>query len=110
MDLNSEMEFGRVIRIEQGKVLDTNLYAPELMWSNGHIEMSPEGWVLLDGYSGQYRYGGPLMHESEYIGGRMEQDILARDGIYVALVCYDLDEATEDETPDRGWAVAHLPE
>jgi hypothetical protein len=106
--LNSEMPFDHVVRVTDGVLTaEPDIHAPELRWSNGHVEMDPaEGWVLMDGYSGQFRYGGPIMHESEYIGGRMADDILARDGVFVALVCHDYDEATEDEMPTCGWAVA----
>ena len=66
------------------------------------------GWELMNGYSGQDRYAGPIMHNSEFIGGQMERDILETPGIYVALVCYwpDAEESDEDETYAEGWAVA----
>ena len=66
-------------------------------------ELSTDKWELLDGYSGQDRYSGPIMHASEYVGGRMERDILATPGVYVALVDYCLD----DSDPE-GWAVARM--
>jgi hypothetical protein len=67
------------------------------------------GWDgLMTGYTGQYGYNGPVMHESEYIGGRLSESILALPGWYVAVVVYS---ATEEQGPDgedvAGWAVAY---
>lgn len=102
-NLNQLMEFDHVIRVhEDGTVMEEpNTYAPEL--HDGELEGN--GWTLLDGYSGQYGYSGPIMHDSEYIGGGMADDILSTPGVYVALVDYPLD----DSEPE-GWAVARLNE
>lgn len=100
MKLNDVMEFDHVVMVrDDGTVTDgpAGVYAPELF--DG--ELMGEGWELLDGYSGQYRYSGPIMHSSEYIGGSMERDILAEPGMYVALVDYPSDDGEPD-----GWAVA----
>lgn len=96
--LNDQMEFDHVIEVlEGGVVIDRmDIWAPEL-----YEDEVSEGWTLMDGYSGQYRYSGPMMHQSEFIGGRMEEDILNTPGIYVALVNYPLDDSEPTE-----WAVA----
>jgi len=96
--LNDMMEFDHVIRVHaDGTVTDEpGVYAPDL-----HDDDEPIGWTLLDGYSGQYGYSGPIMHASEYIGGGLARDILATPGVYVALVNY----LSDDEEPE-GWAVA----
>lgn len=110
--LNALMEFEHVIRVNGNGTItdslpDTRDYrAPEVTWQNGTHVIEGDGWSLMDGYSGQDRYSGPVMHESEFIGGGMEQDIISTPGLYVAVVVMDLDNATEDETPDAGWAVA----
>lgn len=97
-NLNDVMEFDHVIEVHpDGSVTDSTVYPPEL---DG--ETVSDGWVLLTGYSGQYRYTGPIMHPSEYIGGGMADDILARPGRYVALVVYAYDESEPD-----GWIVAY---
>jgi hypothetical protein len=98
---NLIMNFDHVVRVhDDGTVTDEpHAYAPELC--DGEIVGT--GWTLLDGYSGQYGYAGPIMHASEYIGGGMARDILATPGVYVALVDYPSD----DSEPD-GWAVARL--
>lgn len=107
--LNDLMEFDHVIRVhEDGTISEPeNVWAPEVTWSEGTHHVSGDGWSLLSGYSGQYGYAGPVMHDPEYIGGRMEEDIIATPGYYVAVVVSDVDNATEDETPYAGWAVAH---
>ena len=102
--LNEIMDFDHVIEVrEDGAVWDRpDIFAPELY----DEILSPEsGWTLLNGWSGQDRYSGPIMHASEYIGGRMESWILANPGIYVALVAYYTPE-DEDDDDVGGWAVA----
>lgn len=97
--LSHVMEFDRVIRVHaDGTVSFPNdIWAPEL--HDG--DLLGDEWGLLDGYSGQYRYSGPMMHQSEFIGGQMARDILERPGYYVALVNYEID----DDEPTE-WAVA----
>lgn len=103
MDLASLMDFDHVIEVlPDGTVRERgDIYAPELY--DGVLE-SGTGWTLLTGYTGQYSYNGPVMHNSEYIGGRLASDILAEPGVYVALVNGTLENDTEPE----GWAVARL--
>lgn len=97
-NLNEVMEFSHIIRVHaDGTVTDSpvSLYLDEAVgmylvndeteeWADDfHI---PEGWELMNGYSGQDRYSGPVMHVSESIGGGMARDILETPGDYVALV------------------------
>ena len=103
--LNALMEFDHVIRVNSDGTVDEPfvLHIPEIS-----DETVTPGWTLLNGYSGQYGYSGPIMHSSEYIGGGMARDILAEPGLYVALVAYG---STDDESDDEddnviGWAVA----
>lgn len=122
MALNDVMEFDHVVTVHaDGTVTDgpANLYAPDL-YGNYHGDtdgewlscMLNQDWQLITrGYSGQHGYNGPVMHNSEFIGGGLERDILARPGHYVAIVCQWLPEAGGDEDADsiEGWAVAFLP-
>lgn len=111
VDLHDVMEFEHVIAVYQdGTVTDApaNLYAPECYW-NGfgdgqHIE-SGTGWELLNGFSGQHGYSGPIMHASEYIGAGLADYIREHPGYYVSVVCDVLDE------PDSpaGWTIAYRP-
>jgi hypothetical protein len=104
--LSHLMEFDRVIEVlADGSVIDRpDIYAPSLY--DGDLDTHHDKpWALLDGYSGQDRYSGPMMHQSEFIGGRMARDILDEPGIYVALVNYELDDSEPTE-----WAVARMEE
>lgn len=104
-DLNDRMSFDHVIEVRaDGSITDrADIYAPECCDDGraGIDYAGAKGWTALDGYSGQDRYSGPIMHASEYIGGRMAADIASEPGIYVAVVISDLDD---DEHPS-GWAV-----
>lgn len=75
------------------------------------IEHDPgeAGWALMSGYSGQHGYSGPWMHESEFIGGRMAEDILSTPGLYVAIYPATVDFVGEVHEPDT-WAVAYISE
>lgn len=109
MALNDIMEFDHVIRVDDdGNVHDDvmGVYAPDVRDDYPYgddINVSGEGWSLMDGYSGQDRYSGPIMHPSEFIGGGMERDILASPGYYVAVVVYNYEDGDDNVS---GWAVA----
>lgn len=110
-ELNDVMEFDHVVRVhDDGTVSDSDthdIWAPDLsddeLDEYSHIESQPKGWRLMNGYSGQYGYSGPLMHQSEFIGGRMARDIMATPGLYVALV----NDPADDSEPTE-WAVAYI--
>jgi hypothetical protein len=106
--LNDRMEFDHVVRVDtEGRVTDApEWWAPSL--NDGELDDGGAGWELLGGYSGQYGYPGPIMHTSEYIGGAMERDILARPGLYVSLVDYVTSDDADESPEPAGWAVAYL--
>jgi hypothetical protein len=102
--LNEIMEFDHVVEVrENGTVSDgpPGVYAPDL-WDG---ELQGDGWTLMSGYTGQ-QDGGDIMHESEFIGGGLERDILTNPGLYVALVAYYTPEDEDNENNVGGWAVA----
>jgi hypothetical protein len=109
--LGDLMEFNTVIEVDDsGRVkFRPDLYAPDVYETDDGTAVDGTGWDLLDGYSGQYLYSGPVMHPSEYIGGLLARDILDSPGIYAAVVVDDYTEATLDD-PDSdnvaGWAIA----
>lgn len=107
-DINAIMSFDRVIEVkEDGSIIDSKEYAPCLLgeW------LDDSSWELMNGYSGQYCYSGPIMHPSEFIGGKMEEDIRENPGIYVAVVSFcDSDECEEGCDEVDGWAVARKKE
>lgn len=109
MSLNDIMDFEHVVEVtEDGEVISRpDIYAPEL-WEGNLLD---DSWGLLGGYTGQYG-GGDTMHNSEFIGGRLETDILDSPGIYVAVICYWEPDGPEDgdgevESYIEGWAVAY---
>jgi hypothetical protein len=112
--LNAIMEFDHVIRVhDDGTITEpTGIYAPEL-W-DGTLDSDRWGFFTT-GYSRQDSYAGPIMHNSELIGGGLARDILETPGVYVAVVShyYTPDENDSDgdgETLAEGWAVAYLKE
>lgn len=109
--LSQMMDFDHMVEVHvDGTVTDYPsvgyAYAPTLM----DEELDSNAWTLLDGYSGQYGYSGPIMHSSEYIGGGLARDILSTPGVYVALVAYYSPEEDDEDGTDtaEGWAVARL--
>ena len=112
--LNDVMDFDTVIYSHgDGETVTVrhDMYAPEL-----HVDYDADGkdvidlstagepWELLRNRSNQYAYHGPIMHPSEFIGGRLARDILSERGYYAVLVAYPYD----DSEPD-GWAIAYMP-
>jgi hypothetical protein len=129
-NLNNVMEFYHVIRVNaDGTVTDrlegtpyfdeaarSVLVDPEAWQWEDEINL-PDGWSLMNGYSGQHGYSGPVMHVSEFIGGRMARDILETPGDYVALPVesdcgYTQEHCDEESGCDcepAGWVVATKP-
>jgi hypothetical protein len=107
--LSEIMDFDHVIRVhDDGTVTDEpKVYAPSLL----DDELDSADWLLLDGFSGQYSYSGPIMHPSEYISGGLEDYILSNPGVYVSLVAnyFDLDSVDSDDLFSEGWAIAFRP-
>jgi len=115
--LNELMSFGHVVRsdgagtvIEAGEVagpeilmvdIDKNGQAddPDLTWDWSE-------WTLLRGFTGQYGYHGPIMHESEFIGGGLERHIRENAGYYVAVIVDGYPPDDNAESVPVGWAVA----
>lgn len=116
-NLNSIMEFDHVIQVhEDGTVTDgpPGVYGPELTAISDEdgshtADTDPDlirnaqrqGWELQTGWTGQYAYHGPCMHQSEYIGGALAKHILATPGLWVATVI------EEDDGEATCWAFAY---
>jgi hypothetical protein len=62
--------------------------------------------VFSIGYTGQYSYNGGVMHASEYMGGRLLDDILDTPGTYVIVAV----EVDDDPDHPAGWTVLKLKE
>ncbi len=107
MNLSNLMDFDTVIEVlESGRIIERpDIYGPSLC----DDELDTDGWTLLTGFSGQDSYPGPIMHNSEYIGGGLERHIRETPGIYVALISYYTPENDDDDTDAEGWAIATAP-
>lgn len=100
--LNRAIEFDCPFEVhDDGTVTSAHgLYAPaDVYWIEdtngiGDIEMDNSSWYPLYGFSSQYNYPGPVMHPSEYVGGRMAQEMLDNPGVYVvtAVTCLTDDD------------------
>jgi len=110
MSLN-DYEFGQVFAVftdGHHSAHLTNMRAPEC-YHDEQTDINLCGaeslWTPLTGYTGQDRYSGAVMHTSEFMGGRLEADILAEPGVYVMVVVEVLPDDENDEPEPAGWAV-----
>lgn len=107
MPLNEIMDFDSVVEVkDNGQIVyRPDEYAPELL----DEQIDSDEWEFFStGYTGQHGYRGPIMHNSEFIGGRLESDILSTPGVYVAVVASWT--PGEEDDPDEGtilegWAI-----
>jgi hypothetical protein len=122
-ELDELMDFGRTIHVhEDGSVTTDGPDCGEVLvldidGDGGADDPTPydvqmylgRGWSLLSGFTGQYGYNGPIMHSSEFIGGRLADYILTVPGYYCNVVvdAYPISEDAESE--NVGWAVAYHP-
>lgn len=120
--LSDIMEFDHVIRVwPDGSITEDRgqgvPHAPELHAINGpdgsHTsDTDPDlqrqagysGWTLETGWTGQYSYSGPCMHQSEFVGGGLETHIRSTPGYWVCVVVYE-----DDDADPTSWAVAYQP-
>lgn len=113
--LNELMEFDHVIRVyRDGSIWhapEPAPYPPTLLDEELLDDPSRPWHFFTNGYTAQDSYRGPIMHDSEFIGGRLERDIRATPGLYVAVVAYWSDENDEEGwVRPEGWAIAHIPD
>ena len=106
-NLNSIMSIDHVIRVhDDGTISDVdNVHAPTLF----DDELDDPRWSFFStGYTGQYGYNGPVMHDSEYIGGALARDILETPGVYAAIVSSYTDDDEDADNITEGWAIVRL--
>ncbi len=134
MDLNTLMEIDHVVRVrDDGTVTDQGtigVYAPEIHieydgpFADAQISDAQErdmieyvrrqGWEIQTGWSAQWNYAGPIMHTSEFIGGRIADHIREHPGYWVAC-SVELHPGEDDpeynngngESESAGWVLAH---
>jgi hypothetical protein len=112
-DLNGWVEFDSPFEVDgEGNVRQKwELYVPSYF----DDEIDGSGWeTWSQGYTGQYSYQGPVMHNSEYLGGRMASDLLAEPGVYVLTPAHWRPTIEDEADPDfnidnyddiEGWVV-----
>ncbi len=110
MKLNDLMEFERFIRVNENGSVDEHvldIWAPNLY----DDQLDDPRWEFFSaGYTRQDSYNGPIMHNSEFIGGQLERDILETPGVYAVVISYYSEGSTDEETYAEGWAVVKLRE
>lgn len=105
--LNELVEFDCPFRVTEDGQVETGpfegVYAPEVHHDDeSDVVIEGDGWwAWSTGYTGQFGYAGPVMHASEFIGGRMERDLLEEPGVYVVTSVETLDDSEEA----AGWIV-----
>jgi len=71
-----------------------------------HDDISPDGWQLQSGWSGQQsaagRYRGPTMHPSETLSSAMAAHVLTGPGRWVVTAAYSTSPDGPDDEP-CGW-------
>ena len=111
-------EFDHVFRVTANGVIEEPDYiGPDLyhddkedIVDNG-APMSSSEWTALTGYTGQYGYDGAVMHSSEYIGGRLAEDIISLSaggdlgGMPLVWVVTSVELLDDDDVV--GWAVLY---
>lgn len=115
----ASMEFDSPFTVGRSGAVHFNTgvaYVPSVMHDDEHdivLDGVPhkeaDTWeVFSTGYTGQHGYNGGVMHASEYMGGRLLDDIMERPGIYV-IVAVEVEPDEEDEYPEpAGWTVLRL--
>lgn len=96
MLLDNSIEFYTTFTVlEGGHYEETGDYAPTVCHVPEHdVIVDSSEWEPLTGYTGQYGYNGAVLHESEYLGGGLLEDILADvGGTYVLVPVEDLDDS-----------------
>lgn len=130
MTLNDLMEFDHIVHSDGlGNVVgfDEHGCAGGRLWAPApHVDLDEDGqmvsldpaeihnlgrWTLLNGFSGQDGYSGPIMHESEYVGGGLERHIRETAGFYACVIVTGIRPTIYDPDDDIvGWAVAYMEE
>lgn len=116
-ELVNAVEFDHPFTIRDGAVLDVpGVWAPTAsssenedgVWSEAELDSTD--WTLVShGWTGQFGYSGPVMHNSEFIGEGIAERLaeLAEDYHAFAVLAVDC-EALDGERELDGWVVAGL--
>jgi hypothetical protein len=112
--LSHSVEFDCPFRVHADGTIsrEDGVYAPELFNVIKASDFVSDTWALENGFSGQASYSGPIMHDSEYLGGGMARYVLENPGVYVLVASYYDNECEEcnhsAETHDEdGCGISH---
>lgn len=106
----NDIPFDQPFTIFDGTVTEVPGHGPTVYEEDGEVfvlEGDHEWDFYSTGYTAQsgVKRGDPVMHPSEYLGGRLERDMYEDEGTYVVTVVYDL--AGSDPV---GWTVLRKDE
>lgn len=120
--LSDLMQVDHVIRVNKDGTIEDDIpdvWAPEFTVEtdeDGQIlaehdkamieEINHQGWQVLNGWSGQYQYSGPIMHRSEFVGGGLEAHIRETPGLYCVVTV----ETDDDDDEAAGWLICYRDE
>lgn len=88
--LSESLDFDHIIAVyDDGSIADNaipnDLYAPDA-YEPDSMETTLDGWELpLSGFTGQDRYTGPWLHNSEVIAGGVASYVFEHPGYWVAI-------------------------
>ena len=114
-ELNTSVEFNIPFIVnEDGTVEMSGNFGPDEviggLLEDGEIYVGEKWSVWSHGYTGQDRYSGPALHNSEQLSGRMAEDLLNEPGEYcLCEVGWEYDEHDleydDGELYYEGWVV-----
>lgn len=81
--------------------LDTDL----VLQDEYEREYSTREWVPETGWTGQYGYNGSVMHDSEFVGGRIADHVLSTPGYWKAVPADHY--APDEDAVSEGWVLLH---
>lgn len=70
-----------------------------------YSDVEGTGWELVSGFTGQHGYDGPVMHESEYMGGGIVQYTIDTPGVYAVQYVAAWSDPDFEEYEYVGWAL-----
>jgi hypothetical protein len=116
----NDQGFDHVFQITRGGVVDgpSGVHAPDVRNDEEkdiEIDQLPgDKWSALTGYTWQDHYSGPVMHASEFIGGRLLEDLIEMSAeaeaegkpLLWTVTTAQVDPDEEEEHPEpAGWVI-----
>jgi hypothetical protein len=99
------VEFNVPFVLVNGDMSDINDCPPDVYMDEGHAFFTGGGWEFYSrGYTAQWGVmrNDPVMHPSEYLGGKLARDMIDDGGVFAVVEVRDLDDEQGDFV---GWTV-----